>query len=69
MLNVALLRSGMINRNWNQNLTKNCRFEKDKKLDYYRLSYGFKDAHNSFLNNISKTYKKKHISYNECRLL
>ena len=69
MLNVALLRSGMINRNWNRNFTKNSGLEKDKKLNYYRLSYGFKDAHNSFLNNTSKSYKKKHTSYNQCDLL
>ena len=68
MLNVALLRSGMINRNFNKNPIS-VQSTKDKKLDYYRLSYGFKDAHNSFLNNSSNSYKKKHISYNQCHLL
>ena len=63
MINIALLRSGMINRN--RNITKNSVSQfKDKKLDYYRLSYGFKDAHNSFLNNSSNSYKKKRICYN-----
>ena len=69
MLNVALLRSGMINRNITLKSVKNTRVEKDKKLDYFRLSYGFKDAHNSFLKNISNSYKKKHTSYNQCYLL
>ena len=69
MLNVALLRSGMINRNVTYNFAKNTGVEKDKKLDYFRLSYGFKDAHNSFLKNISKTYKQKHTSDNQCHLL
>ena len=63
MINIALLRSGMINRN--RNITKNSGLNfKDKKLNYYRLSYGFKDAHNSFLNNTSNPYKKKRIYYN-----
>ena len=69
MLNVALLRSGMINRNITLKSVKNTRVEKDKKLDYFRLSYGFKDAHNTFLKNISKTYKQKHMSDNQCHLL
>lgn len=68
MLNVALLRSGMINRNFTKN-SMSFQSTKDKKLDYYRLSNGFKDAHNSFLRNISKTYKKKDTSYNHCHLL
>ena len=69
MLNVALLRSGMINRNYNFTKNSGLDLKKDKKLDYYRLSYGFKDAHNSFLKNISNSYKKKHTSYNQCYLL
>lgn len=69
MLNISLLRSGMINRDLNLNSTKNTRVEKDKKLDYFRLSNGFKDAHNSFLRNISKTYKKKDTYYNPCVLI
>jgi hypothetical protein len=45
MLNIDYLRSGL------QLTANNCNFNhtKDKKIDYYRLSCGFKDANNYYL--------------------
>ena len=53
MLNIKYLTSGILNTNYfnmnNINLTQ-C----NKKIEYYRLSSGFKDANNSFINYVTK---------------
>jgi hypothetical protein len=49
MLNLDYLRSGVQIKS---DKYDNCNFKpnKDKKIEYYRLSYGFKDANNYYLN-------------------
>jgi hypothetical protein len=52
MINIKYLTSGILNTNYfnkNINLTQ-C----NKKIEYYRLSSGFKDANNSFINYVTK---------------
>jgi len=55
MLNVDFLKSGLILNTHKYN--KNSSNIKDKKTEYYRLSTGFKDANNYYMN------KKKSNNY------
>lgn len=53
MLNIKYLTSGLLNTNYfNKNINNMNSF--NKKIKYYRLSEGFKDANNSFLDYVSK---------------
>jgi hypothetical protein len=47
MLNIDFLKSGLILKTHKYN--SNIYNYKDKKIEYYRLSEGFKDANNTFL--------------------
>ena len=47
MLNVEFLKSGLLLNTHKSN--KKSSKNKDRKIEYYRLSCGFKDANNSFL--------------------
>jgi len=52
MLNIKYLTSGLLNTNYfNQNINL---INTNKKIDYYRLSEGFKDANNSFINYVTE---------------
>lgn len=54
MLNIQLLTSGMIYYNTKSSVSNIKSTIKDKKLEYYRLSCGFKDANNKYLNLLNK---------------
>ena len=49
MLNIDYLKSGLILKQYK--FIENTFMFKDKKIEYFRLSSGFKDANNTFLKN------------------
>ena len=52
MINIKYLTSGILNT---KNINKNFNLQNyKKKIDYYRLSDGFKDANNSFITYVNK---------------
>ena len=56
MLNIKYLTSGLLNANYfNMNINNiNNINNLNKKIEYYRLAEGFKDANNSFINYVIK---------------
>ena len=57
MLNIKYLTSGLLNANYfNMNNINNINNLNNfnKKIEYYRLAEGFKDANNSFINYVIK---------------
>ena len=53
MLNIKYLTSGLLNTNY-FNMNINNINNLNKKIEYYRLAEGFKDANNSFINYVTK---------------
>jgi hypothetical protein len=55
MINIQYLTSGILNTGYlNKNINLNNSKNSSKKIEYYRLSDGFKDANNSFINYVTK---------------
>ena len=51
MINIKYLTSGILNTNYFHKTLTN---SSNKKIEYYRLADGFKDANNSFINYVTK---------------